>query len=202
MAKVGYTPNARRKPMAIPKELLNALMRDYKNPEDLIGETGLLKQLTKQLLERAMQAEMTAHLGYEKNASTGKKAKNSRNGSYQKRLKGEFGNLDITVPLDRDASFEPVIIPKGQSRFTGFGDKISVSWYDFESREGEEFMAEKGINRHVPLIIWIDGHEVVKLGQQRIAFAGFPTGAGPAFFRGKWTINDLKKALDQATGKN
>jgi len=110
--------------MAIPNELLDALMKDYKNPEDLIGETGLLKQLTKQLLERAMQAEMTAHLGYEKNASTGKKTKNSRNGNYRKRIKGEFGNLDITVPRDRDSSFEPIIIPKGQSRFTGFDDKI------------------------------------------------------------------------------
>ena len=110
--------------MTIPDDLLDSLMKDYKNPEDLIGETGLLKQLTKQLLERAMSAEMTEHLGYEKNSSTGKKTSNSRNGSYPKRIKGEFGNLDIAVPRDRDSSFEPVIIPKGQSRFTGFDDKI------------------------------------------------------------------------------
>ena len=110
--------------MTIPKDLLDALMKDYKNPEDLIGETGLLKQLTKQLLERAMQAEITDHLGYEKNAPTNKKTDNSRNGSYKKRVKGEFGNLDINVPRDRDASFEPIILPKGQSRFTGFDDKI------------------------------------------------------------------------------
>jgi len=110
--------------MTIPKDLLDALMKDYKNPEDLIGESGLLKQLTKQLIERAMQAEMTEHLGYEKNAVAEKKTTNSRNGSYQKRIKGEFGNLDVTVPRDRDATFEPVILPKGQSRFTGFDDKI------------------------------------------------------------------------------
>jgi putative transposase len=110
--------------MTIPKDLLDALMKDYKNPEDLIGESGLLKQLTKQLLERAMQAEMTEHLGYEKNATADKKTTNSRNGNYQKRIKGEFGNLDVTVPRDRDATFEPVILPKGQSRFTGFDDKI------------------------------------------------------------------------------
>jgi putative transposase len=108
----------------IPNDLLDALMKDYKNPEDLIGETGLLKQLTKQLLERAMRAEMTEHLGYEKNASVKKTTKNSRNGSYSKRVKGEFGNLDIAVPRDRDSSFEPIILPKGQSRFTGFDDKI------------------------------------------------------------------------------
>lgn len=110
--------------MTIPNDLLDALMKDYKNPEDLIGESGLLKQLTKQLLERAMQAEMTEHLGYEKNVPVNKKTNNSRNGSYKKRIKGEFGNLDIAVPRDRDSSFAPVIIPKGQSRFTGFDDKI------------------------------------------------------------------------------
>lgn len=109
---------------AIPQDLLDALMKDYKNPEDLIGETGLLKQLTKQLLERAMQAEMTDHLGYEKHAPAGKKTDNSRNGSYKKRIKGEFGNLDVAVPRDRQSTFEPVILPKGQSRFTGFDDKI------------------------------------------------------------------------------
>jgi putative transposase len=110
--------------MTIPKDLLDSLMKDYKNPEDLIGESGLLKQLTKQLLERAMQAEMTDHLGYEKNVTADKKTSNSRNGNYKKNIKGEFGTLDVTVPRDRDASFEPIILPKGQSRFTGFDDKI------------------------------------------------------------------------------
>lgn len=110
--------------MTIPDDLLDALMKEYKNPEDLIGETGLLKQLTKRLLERAMQTEMTEHLGYEKNAPATNKTGNTRNGSYQKKIKGEFGELDITVPRDRDSSFEPAILPKGQSRFTGFDDKI------------------------------------------------------------------------------
>ncbi len=71
-----------------------------------------------------MTTEMTEHLGYEKNAPAGKKTSNSRNGSYPKHIKSEFGNIDIAVPCDRDASFEPVILPKGQSRFTGFDDKI------------------------------------------------------------------------------
>ena len=70
--------------MAMPEDLLDTLMKDYMNPEDLIGETGLLKQLTKQLLELAMQAEMTEHLGYEKNAPANKKTSNSRNGRYKK----------------------------------------------------------------------------------------------------------------------
>jgi hypothetical protein len=83
--------------------------------------------------------------------------------------------------------------------FSGYGDRISVSWYDFESKEGGVFKAKKGINQHVPLIIWIDGNEVVHLGQKEVKFMGFPTGAGPAFFQGEWTIDDLKTALDQAT---
>ena len=85
--------------------------------------------------------------------------------------------------------------------FSSYGDKISVSWYDFDSKEGEDFMAKKGVNQHVPLVIWINGNAVVKLGQKQIKFVGFPTGAGPAFFQGKWTIDDLKAALDQVTAK-
>jgi hypothetical protein len=88
-----------------------------------------------------------------------------------------------------------------RSVFSTYGDKISVAWYDFESKEAEDFKAQKGINQHVPLVIWIDGNEVVKLGSKQIKFVGFPTGAGPMFFQGKWTIDDLKAALDQATGK-
>ena len=114
--------------MATTDELLDELMKNYKKPEDLIGESGLLKQLTKALVERAMKAEMTAHLGYEKNEPAGKKSGNSRNGKSKKTIKGEFGNLEIAVPRDRNATFEPVIIPKGETRFTGFDDKI-ISMY-------------------------------------------------------------------------
>ncbi len=114
--------------MATTDELLDELMKNYKKPEDLIGESGLLKQLTKALVERAMKAEMTAHLGYEKNDPSGKKTGNSRNGKSKKTIKGEFGNMEIAVPRDRNSTFEPVIIPKGETRFTGFDDKI-ISMY-------------------------------------------------------------------------
>ena len=114
--------------MATTDELLDDLMKHYKKPEDLIGENGLLKQLTKALVERAMKVEMTAHLGYEKHEPAGKKSGNSRNGKSKKTIKGDFGNLDISVPRDRNATFEPVIIPKGETRFTGFDDKI-ISMY-------------------------------------------------------------------------
>lgn len=114
--------------MAISKELLDQLIADYKKPEDLIGENGILKQLTKALLERAMQAEITDHLGYPRNAPSGKNSGNSRNGSYKKKLKGDFGEIDVAVPRDRNGSFEPIIVPKGETRFKGFDDKI-ISMY-------------------------------------------------------------------------
>ena len=114
--------------MATTDELLDDLMKDYRKPEDLIGDNGLLKQLTKALVERAMKAEMTAHLGYDKHDPAGKKSGNSRNGKSKKTIKGEFGNLEIAVPRDRNSTFEPVIIPKGETRFTGFDDKI-ISMY-------------------------------------------------------------------------
>src|SRR5712671_5792205 len=76
--------------MAIDLKLIDKLLADYKKPEDIIGENGLLKQLTKALLERAMQAEMTEHLGYEKHDTAGHNSGNSRNGATTKTLKGDF----------------------------------------------------------------------------------------------------------------
>jgi hypothetical protein len=83
--------------------------------------------------------------------------------------------------------------------FSDYGGKIDVSWYDFETSQGEEFMAKKGIRRHTPLVIWIDGNLKSTLGDREVTFAGFPTGSGPAFFQGKWTMEDLRRSLDQAT---
>src|SRR3954449_8005399 len=110
--------------MTINNALLDQLLNDYKTPEDILGENGLLKQLTKAVLERAMQAELTDHLGYEPHDSAGDNSGNSRNGKSKKTLKGDFGNLPIEVPRDRNSSFDPKIVPKGQTRFSGFDDKI------------------------------------------------------------------------------
>src|SRR5580704_13245556 len=110
--------------MGIDKELIDKLLADYKGPEDLIGEQGLLKQLTKALVERAVHAELTHHLGYEKNDSGGKGSGNSRNGTSTKTLKGDFGEAVIEVPRDRNGTFEPKIVPRHQRRFSGFDDKI------------------------------------------------------------------------------
>jgi len=85
--------------------------------------------------------------------------------------------------------------------FSTYGNKINVSWYDFESKEGEQFMAKKGINQHVPLVIWMDGKFTIPVNGKEIKFVGFPTGSGPAFFQGKWTMEDLHQALSQITNK-
>src|SRR5580698_6125897 len=110
--------------MEMDKGLIDKLLADYEKPEDLIGENGLLKQLTKALVERALQAELTTHLGYEKHDPEGHNSGNSRNGVSSKRLKGEFGTVEIEVPRDRQASFDPKLVPKGQTRFQGFDEKI------------------------------------------------------------------------------
>ena len=108
----------------VPNELLDELLSDYQKPEDLIGENGLLKQLTKRLVERALDAEMTAHLGHERHAPVANASGNTRNGRSRKTLKGEFGELPIEVPRDREGSFEPQIVPKHQTRWTGFDEKV------------------------------------------------------------------------------
>jgi putative transposase len=110
--------------MEIDKELIDKLLADYKGPEDLIGEQGLLKQLTKSLVERAMHAELKQHLGYEKHDPAGRGSGNSRNGTSPKTLKGDFGEVELEVPRDRQGTFEPKIVPKHERRFTGFDDKI------------------------------------------------------------------------------
>ena len=114
--------------MAMDDKIINELMKDYNSPEDLIGENGLLKQLTKALLEKALEGELTHQLGYDKHDAAGKNTGNSRNGKSKKKLVGDFGQMDLAVPRDRNAEFDPQIVKKGQRRFDGFDDKI-ISMY-------------------------------------------------------------------------
>jgi len=114
--------------MTINTDVIDELLKHYKTPEEILGENGLLKQLTKAVFQRALQAEMTLHLGHEKHAAVSNKSGNSRNGSSAKTIKGDFGTMPIEIPRDRESSFEPVLIPKGQTRFVGFDDKI-ISLY-------------------------------------------------------------------------
>lgn len=100
----------------LPTELIDALLANYKKPEDLIGQDGILKQLTKALVERALQAELTDHLGHSKHQLVANEAGNTRNGRSKKTLKGDFGELPIEIPRDRAGTFEPQIITKHQTR--------------------------------------------------------------------------------------
>ena len=129
--------------MPFTRTVLDEILKDYQKPEDLLGENGLLKQLTKALVERALSGELTHHLGYEKYEAQGRQSGNSRNGSSAKTLLGNQGEVRIEVPRDRNGEFEPTIIKKHQTRFDGFDDKI-ISLYSrgMTTREIQEHLRE------------------------------------------------------------
>lgn len=109
---------------AIKNEILDELMKSVKNPEDLLGEAGLLRQLTARLVEKALQAELTSHLGYEAGQARPEGANNGRNGYTSKTLLTDQGEVTVDVPRDREGSFEPQLVRKRERRLTGFDDRI------------------------------------------------------------------------------
>lgn len=109
-------------------EVLDELLAGYEKPEDLLGEEGLFRQLKKALLERALGAELSDHLGYEKGDAAGRGTGNSRNGFSGKTVLTDDGEVALEVPRDRAGTFEPKIVPKGARRLDGFDDRI-VSLY-------------------------------------------------------------------------
>src|ERR1700747_719832 len=108
----------------ISPELLDQLLANYEKPEDLTGDDGLFKQLKKALIERALGAELTEHLGYERGDPAGSGKGNSRNGTRERTILPGEGEVGIAVPRERAGSFEPQLIAKGQTHFPGFDDKI------------------------------------------------------------------------------
>ena len=100
------------------------LAEHYQGPEDILGREGLLAQLTKAVVERALSAELTHHLGYAQGGAPDGEGGNCRNGTSAKTLIGEGGKVEIAVPRDRHSTFEPRLIAKGQRRFDGFDEKI------------------------------------------------------------------------------
>jgi putative transposase len=108
----------------LPDELIDELMAGARTGEEITGQSGLLAQLTKRMVERAMEVELTDHLGYEPHLEPPGGAGNTRNGSTPKRLITDQGEVQINTPRDRDGSFEPKIVRKRQRRFEGFDDKI------------------------------------------------------------------------------
>jgi putative transposase len=112
----------------IDPKIIDELIKTYEKPEDLLGEGGILKQLQKAMLERILAGELTTELGYNKHDPKGNNSGNSRNGYTEKTLKSTHGELPIQVPRDRNNEFSPQIIPKHQTRFEGFDEKI-ISLY-------------------------------------------------------------------------
>jgi putative transposase len=110
--------------MTIRRELIDELLKDYPNPQDVLSEDGLLKQLTKAVIERCLETELDSHLGYPKHGRHGNANSNTRNGTSQKTVKGEQGQIEIDVPRDRQGTFEPQLVKKGQTRLEGFDEKI------------------------------------------------------------------------------
>lgn len=105
-------------------ELIDELLAGARTEEEIVGPGGLLADLTRRLVERAMSAELTEHLGYERHQEPPGGTGNTRNGSTAKTLATEQGRVPIMTPRDRNGSFEPKIVRKGQRRFEGFDDKI------------------------------------------------------------------------------
>jgi len=103
------------------EELVSELASECHSPEEFLG---LLNDLKKSLLEKALDAEMDHHLGYQKHESSGRGSGNSRNGKSKKTVQGEIGRTEIETPRDRNGTFEPQLIRKHQRRFPGFDQKI------------------------------------------------------------------------------
>lgn len=104
--------------------LIDELLQDCDDPKDILGKNGLLKQLTKRLVERTLEAELTDHLGYGPNAPQGRGSGNNRNGKSPKTVHSDSGALQIEVPRDRNGSFEPQLVKKRQRRLKGFDEKV------------------------------------------------------------------------------
>jgi putative transposase len=105
-------------------ELIDELLAGARTEDEIVGPGGLLADLTRRLVERAMSAELTDHLGYERHQEPPGGTENTRNGSTPKTLQTEHGPVPINTPRDRKGTFEPQIVRKGQRRFEGFDDKI------------------------------------------------------------------------------
>jgi putative transposase len=128
----------------IREEVLTELLAGYEKPEDLLGQGGILEQLTKALVERALGAELSHHLGYQKGESRQQKRENQRNGYSAKRVLTENGALAIEVPRDRAGTFEPQLIPKGERRLNGFDERIIALYArGMTVREIQAFVAEQ-----------------------------------------------------------
>ena len=147
-------------------------------PEDILNKDGLVDQLKKRLVERALEGEMTDYLGYEKHAVEGRDSGNSRNGKTSKRVKLGDTELDIETPRDGEGSFEPKLVPKGRRRLPGFDDKV-IAFYarGMTTREIQSLLKEiYGVDVSPSLISAVTDSvlEDVKAWQSRPLDAVYP----------------------------
>jgi len=100
--------------------LLDELLEEHQTPEEILGESGLLKQLTKRLIERALAGELSHHLNHQAE----EEKRNSRNGYSKKTVQSNHGEMELSIPRDRQGNFEPVLVPKHERRIAGLDEKI------------------------------------------------------------------------------
>ena len=133
----------------IDEAVLDELVRGCERPEDLMADGGLMKELRKALMQRMLGAELTEHLGYEHGEAAPPVQTNRRNGMSRKTLKSEDGAFEIEVPRDREGSFEPRLIGKGQTRIDGLDDKSEPRGrHRFEARGERHVRARDERARH------------------------------------------------------
>jgi putative transposase len=127
----------------LPDSVVDELLAGASSEEEIVGPGGLLSQLTKRLVERALEVEITDHLGYERHVEPPGGAENQRNGSTRKTLVTEHGPVEINTPRDRDGSFEPKLVRKRQRRFEGFDEKILALYSrGLSTRDIERYLRE------------------------------------------------------------
>jgi putative transposase len=156
----------------LPDELVDEMLAGARTEEEIVGPGGLLSQLTKRLVERALEVELTDHLGYEPHQEPPGGVGNTRNGSTPKTLATEHGSMEIKTPRDRQGSFEPKIVRKRQRRFEGFDEQIlalyarGMSTRDIEAHLRELYGVSVGrdlISRVTDAVL-----EDIKAWQQRL----------------------------------
>jgi transposase-like protein len=141
-----------RKKVEKEKDIIDQLLDNINfkglTQDEVVGKDGIIKQLTGRILQRALDAEMTEHLGYEKNSNDGDNSGNSRNGHTRKTVLLENQETAIEVPRDRNGTFEPIIVPKHQKRLPLFNDQI-ISMY-------ARGMSDRKIKEHLEEIYNVD----------------------------------------------
>ena len=127
----------------LPDEVVDELLAGARSEEEIVGPGGLLSQLTKRLVERALEVEITDHVGYERHQEPPGGTGNTRNGKSRKTIATEHGPVEIDTPRDRDGSFEPQLVRKRQRRFEGFDEKILALYSrGLSTRDIERYLRE------------------------------------------------------------